>query len=433
MTSAATHGYLPLLLDRPAVGAQVRTGLLSFRRHFGTDPKGFWLPECAYCPEVEPYLREGNIRYFMLETHGVLLSTPRPRFGFHAPIVTPGRLAAFGRDPECSKQVWSADEGYPGDGAYRDFYRDAGYDLPLDYLGKALPLGERVPTGFKYYRVTDRRSQYKEPYNPEAATGKAAEHAANFLYWRTKEAEHYRWRNGRIPIMAAPYDAELFGHWWYEGPIFLEQLFRLLATQKGVVAATPSDYLSIYPLNQVAEPARSSWGYKGYNEVWLEGANDWMYRHLHSCQDRMAEAADAHAGSKGLSHRALNQAAREILLAEASDWAFIMKTGSVPDYAKRRFVSHVQRFQTLLDQVDEGAVDPVMLNRLEEMDGIFADQDLASSWRDAAAVLGGLVLVSEHETGQERAQNLKELGVQRVPDHKSEVFCLPIIGQIEGL
>ncbi len=381
ITSSATHGYLPLLLSRPAVGAQVRTGLSSFRKHFRSDPKGFWLPECGYCPEVEPFLREGNVSYFMLETHGVLLANPRPKMGFHAPIVTPGHLYAFGRDPDCSKQVWSAEEGYPGDGAYRDFYRDIGYELPIEYLGDALPGGERAPTGFKYCRVTDRRSDYKEVYEPEAAALRTEEHARNFLFWRAKEAEHYGQRNGRPPVMLAPYDAELFGHWWYEGPLFLENLLRLAGAYGGVRTATPSDYLSMYPVNQVAEPAGSSWGYKGYNEVWLEGSNDWIYRHLHECQERMASAAERHRDARGLAKRALDQAAREVFLAQSSDWPFILKTKSVPDYARRRFVTHVGRFQNLLDQVEEGAVDPILLERLEEADSIFTGSDLTASWR----------------------------------------------------
>ncbi len=384
ITSAATHGYLPLLLSEAAVGAQIRTGIDAFRRHLHASPMGFWLPECAYCPEVEFYLREGGVSYFVLETHGVLLARPRPKFGFHAPLSTPGRLAAFGRDPDCSKQVWSADEGYPGDGVYRDFYRDIGYDLPSSYLGKALPGGHSGPTGFKYYRVTDRKSQFKEPYDPEAAHAKAREHAANFLFWRTREAEHYAALNGREPIMVAPYDAELFGHWWYEGPLFLEELFRLMASQTEVVAATPTDYLSLYPVNQVAEPARSSWGYRGYNEVWLEGSNDWIYRHLHACQDRMQESVRKHQEASGLAKRALNQAAREILLAQASDWPFIMRTKSLPEYARGRFVSHIGNFRALLDQIDEGAVDPQFLAQLEKADGIFAGADVASSWRQDA-------------------------------------------------
>lgn len=384
LTSGATHGYLPLLLSSKAIGAQVRTGLSAFRRRFGVDPQGFWLPECAYVPEAEPFLKEGHITYFVLETHGVLLAVPRPRFGFHAPLVTPHGMLAFGRDPECSKQVWSADEGYPGDGDYRDFYRDAGYDLPVEYLGKALPAGERAPIGLKYHRVTDRRSQFKDLYNPLAAARKAREHAANFLYWRSQEALHYGSVIGRIPIMVAPYDAELFGHWWYEGPIFLDELFRSMARQhRGVTAITPSEYVRYYPVNQVAQPASSSWGYKGYNEVWLEGSNDWIYRHLHICQEQMAEATERHRDASGLAFRALNQASREILLAQASDWPFIMKTGSLPEYARSRFTSHVGRFRRLIDEIDRGAVDPVFLQELEERDSIFRDLDLAACWREA--------------------------------------------------
>jgi 1,4-alpha-glucan branching enzyme len=386
LTSAATHGYLPLLLDPKAMGAQVRAGLSAFRSRFGTDPEGFWLPECAYTPEVEPFLKEGHVTYFVLETHGLLLATPRPRFGFHAPLVTPQRILAFGRDPECSKQVWSADEGYPGDGSYRDFYRDVGYDLPVDYLGKALPGGVRAPVGIKYHRVTDRRTQFKDLYDPQAARGKAREHAFNFLFWRNKEAEHYGNVTGRIPIMVAPYDAELFGHWWYEGPVFLDELFRAMARQEGgVTAIAPTEYAQRYPVNQVAQPAASSWGYKGYNEVWLEGSNDWIYRHLHACQEQIAEAVERHGGASGLSRRALNQAGREVLLAQSSDWPFMMKTGSVPDYARSRFVSHVGRFRRLIDEVDRGAVDPVFLRDLEERDSIFRDLDLASCWREIGA------------------------------------------------
>lgn len=386
MTSAATHGYLPLLLNPKAIGAQVRAGLASFRQHFGRETQGFWLPECAYGPEVEPFLREGHVTFFILETHGLLFATPRPKFGFHAPVLTPQHILAFGRDPDCSKQVWSAEEGYPGDPDYREFHRDIGYELPEEYLGKALPADGRAPTGFKYFRVTDRHSDAKDFYDPEAARRKVREHAANFVFWRNKEAEHYRAVLGRTPIMVAPYDAELFGHWWYEGPQFLDQVFRLLATERqGVVAIAPSEYVNYYPVNQVAQPARSSWGYKGYNEVWLEGSNDWIYRHLHACQDQMVEAFEKHRDASGLSRRALCQATREILLAQASDWPFIMKTGSVAGYARSRFVSHVTRFRRLIDEVESGAVDPVFLHALEERDSIFAGLDPASLWAGSPA------------------------------------------------
>lgn len=375
LTTAATHGYLPLLMRPEAIAAQIKVGIKTFKRFFHHSPKGFWLPECAYTPEAEPHLRREGILYFILETHGVLFATPRPRFGFFAPIITGQDLICFGRDPDCSKQVWSADEGYPGDPSYREFYRDIGYELPLDYLGKALPGSTRVPVGIKYYRVTDRKSSEKDVYNVDAARRMAWEHAGNFMFWRNKEAEYWEKALGRKPMMIAPYDAELFGHWWYEGPLWLENLLRQMASNPEVKTIFPSEYLEIYPVNQRSAPSESSWGYKGYHEVWLEGSNDWIYPHLHYLQDRMVEIARLRRNSSGLLSRGLNQAAREVLLAQASDWPFIMKAGTVPEYAKNRFITHVGRAQKLLKQAEEGAIDPVFLKNIEVSDSLFPDID----------------------------------------------------------
>jgi 1,4-alpha-glucan branching enzyme len=382
MTSSATHAYLPLLMQDESIVTQIRTGIRAFERRFGFTPKGFWLPECAYSPEIEPHLAGSGVQYFILETHGVLCANPRPRYGFHAPVLTPLGLAAFGRDVECGKQVWSADEGYPGDGAYREFHRDIAYDLPVEYLGKAIPGGVRTPTGLKYYRVTDRRSEHKEPYDPDAAAARAKIHAANFVFWRNKEAEYWGSVLGKPPVMTAPYDAELFGHWWYEGPLWIEEVLRLTADPAaGVRSVTPSLYLGKHPPAQVVAPAASSWGYKGYSEVWLGHQNDWIYRHLHACQEAMAEASVKHAGARGISARVLNQALRELLLAQSSDWPFIITSGTVPDYARKRLVLHIGRFQALMGQLNSGQIDETYLHELEEKDNIFPFLDFRSFTR----------------------------------------------------
>ena len=178
--------------------------------------------------------------------------------------------------------------------------------------------------------------------------------------------------------MVAPYDAELFGHWWFEGPLWLEFLLRRMASEnQQVITITPSEYAEYYPVNQVSKPAVSSWGYKGYHEVWLEGSNDWIYRHLHHCQEQMIWMARKHKRASGLLKRALNQAAREILLAQSSDWPFIMKSGTVPEYARNRFITHIGRFRQLIKEVENGAVDPVFLRQLETWDSVFPDIDYA--------------------------------------------------------
>ncbi|MDI3280595.1 MAG: DUF1957 domain-containing protein [Bacillota bacterium] len=377
MASAATHGYLPLLdLHPEAVRAQIKAGVETFRRFFGHDPLGFWLPECGFQPGQECFLAAEGIRYFIVETHGLLYASPRPRYGTFAPVYCPAGVAAFGRDVESSKQVWSAQEGYPGDYDYRDFYRDIGYDLDLDYIGPYLhPPGLRGHTGLKYHRITG-RTEHKEPYNPQWAREKAALHAGNFMFNREKQVEYLASVMDRAPIVVAPYDAELFGHWWFEGPQWLEFLIRKIAyDQETIKLCTPGDYLRLYPRNQLSTPSGSSWGWKGYHEVWLNGSNDWIYRHLHKASQRMIELANAHPSAEGLRGRALRQAGRELLLAQSSDWAFIMKTGTMVQYATRRFQEHIHRFTQLYHQIKEGRIDEPFLARLEGEDNLFPELD----------------------------------------------------------
>jgi len=135
ITCAATHGFLPLMEVVPeAMRAQILIGRDSHREHFGVDPKGIWLPECAYSPALDSLLQEADLRWFVIDAHGLMFGSPRPRYAIYAPCFTPAGPAVFGRDRDSSRQVWSAEEGYPGDPAYRDFYRDIGFDLPLEQL-----------------------------------------------------------------------------------------------------------------------------------------------------------------------------------------------------------------------------------------------------------------------------------------------------------
>lgn len=376
ITCPATHGYLPLMIHREAVRAQIQIGIDYYRAQFGRNPRGFWLSECGYQPGHDEILREAGVRYFFTDAHGVLHARPRPKYGTYAPIYCPSGVAAFGRDMESSKQVWSADEGYPGDYDYREFYRDIGYDLEYEYIRPYLGQdGLRKNTGIKYHRITGRTAD-KKPYVHWVARERAATHAGNFMFNREAQVEYLAGLLDRPPIVVAPYDAELFGHWWYEGPEWLEFLIRKVAyDQKTLRLITPGDYLELHPRNQVAEPSMSSWGYKGYNEVWLEGSNDWIYPHLHMAAGRMIELANAHPHAEGLLRRALNQAARELLLAQSSDWAFIMKTGTMTPYAVKRTKDHLGRFNRLYEQISAGRIEEPFLREIEEKDNLFPEID----------------------------------------------------------
>jgi 1,4-alpha-glucan branching enzyme len=353
-------------------------GAESYQRAFDRPLPGFWLPECGYYPGLEDFVQEAGGRYFFLESHGILNAAANPRYGYLAPLACANGVAAFGRDPAAGRQVWSADEGYPGDYWYRDFYRDIGFDLDFDTIKPYVLDGHtRIFTGFKYYRITGKTDE-KEPYEPARARERAAVHAGDFLERQVAAVERYAPAMDQPPLIVALYDAELFGHWWFEGPQWLDFLIRKLASDQDTVElVTPGQYLERHPTQQCAQPSASSWGDKGYSDFWLNPGNDWIYRHLHEAAARMKDLADTHrdAVPGSLEYRALQQAARSLLLAQSSDWAFIMKTGTAVDYAYGRTRDHIGRFHYLADAVSANAIDEQKLRALEAMDNIFPDID----------------------------------------------------------
>lgn len=378
ITCCATHGFLPLMNNEKARKAQIRAAVSDYQRHFGRPPRGIWLAECAYYPGIDDILKEEGIKFFFLEAHGILYGTPRPKFGVFAPVYCPSGVAAFSRDMETAHQVWSAESGYPGDPDYREFYRDLGYDLEYEYVKPYLHSdGIRRNIGIKYHRITGKVAlSDKQPYNPQWAKNKAAEHAGNFLFNRTKQVEYLFSILGRPPLVTSMYDAELFGHWWFEGPEFINFLFRKMHYDQNMIKpVTPLEYLDKFPVNQVMTPAASSWGDKGYYEVWLNETNDYIYRHLHKAADRMTELAEKFPHASGVLERALNQSARELLLAQSSDWAFIMTTGTMLEYAEKRTRDHLLNFMNLYEQINAGAIDEFYLSGLESRNNIFPEID----------------------------------------------------------
>lgn len=377
IASAATHGFLPLLSLTPeSLKAQIVIGVEAHERFFGSRPRGIWLPECGYTPAVERVLYENGIEYFIIEAHGLLYANPRPVFGTYSPIVTPQGLVVFGRDAESSKQVWSSREGYPGDSDYREFYRDIGYDLDLDYIRDYIsPDGQRTSTGIKYYRVTGGNGD-KLLYDPELASAKASMHAEDFMACREQQLLRLNAAMDRPPIVVCPYDAELFGHWWFEGPQWLYGLFSRIHKSQGTFRlTTPGEYMDNFPVMQMASPCPSTWGNRGYSEVWLNSSNDWIYRHLDKAAERMVELANEFPEAEGLTRAALNQAARELLLAQSSDWAFIMRTGTVVQYAVKRIRDHIGRFTRLYTDIKENSLDESWVREIEFCDSIFPDMD----------------------------------------------------------
>jgi 1,4-alpha-glucan branching enzyme len=376
---SATHAFLPLLATTPSEArAQVRLGVAAHRHQLGVNPPGIWLPECGYFPGLEQVLADEGLTYFISDTHAVLFAQPPPVLGSFAPIVTPSGVLAFPRDPDSSRQVWSADEGYPGDPRYREFYRDVGHDLPADQLeGLIQPTGARKNTGIKYHRITGRQVplESKELYDRRAALEAVEAQAAHFVEARRQQLEHWSARLGRAAVVVAPYDAELFGHWWFEGPWFLDRVVRRAAAEPTLRLSTPGDVIRSGASFQRATPAASSWGDKGYAEVWCNGKNDWVWPALHRAQAELARLVEAHPRAEGLMRRALAQLGRELLLASASDWPFIISMGTMVDYAERRLEEHLAQFDALARMVREGALDEARIAALEAKDCVFAELD----------------------------------------------------------
>ncbi len=373
-TCAATHGFLPMLKEQPeTVRAQVLIGRDSYREHFGRDPRGIWLPECAYYPGLESVLAEAGIRWFLVDAHGLIFGNPQPRFGFFAPYFTPDGPACFGRDRESSRQIWSQHEGYPGDPAYRDFYRDLGQDVPITQIREVYGADAHSRfTGIKLHRITG-RTNAKQLYNRDWAMGAVDSHAGDFLRARMAQIGELAEKLPVDPILLSPFDAELFGHWWFEGPEFLNLYLRKAAFDQSVfLLTTPSAFLGDHPVQQVLQPSGSSWGHKGYWEVWLNDSNAWIYPHLHAAGRTMVRFAKRFKETcPPMAERYLRQMARELLLAQSSDWAFLIRAGTARSYAERRTREHLLRFQALHDSLLSDPADESNLDSLEKTDNLF--------------------------------------------------------------
>jgi 1,4-alpha-glucan branching enzyme len=397
-TSCATHAFMPFISREEARRAQVGISQQNHQKHFGKRARGFWLAECGYEPKIEELLKEFGVEFFILDSHGLLFGTPRPRYGVFAPVVTPSGVLAFARDLESGWQVWNARGGYPGDFYYREFYRDLGFDADYDYIKPYLHQdGIRRNIGIKYHRITGGGDLgQRAPYDRQQALARVSEHATDFVRNRQRQIEGLYKTFERKSIVICPYDAELFGHWWFEGPQFLEAVIRRAASAQNVFRlSTPSEYAETNHPHPTQQPAASSWGAEGYNRVWLNPDNQWLYRHQHWAEDRMVELANRFPNAHGQLKNMLNQAGRELLLAQSSDWAFMISRQASASYAVKRFRDHIYRFTALHEKILRQDFDRDWLHPLEEQDNIFKELDYRVFRSDGGTGMRGDAVASD--------------------------------------
>lgn len=282
-----------------AIRAQIEQGVRTYERHMGIKPRGIWLAECAYFPGLDKYLAGYGIEYFFIDSHGLWYADERPKYGVYRPVITPNNVFTFARDPESSEQVWSAQIGYPGDSRYREFYRDIGFDREHDYIRPYIdPSGVRTNTGIKYHKITSKEIPLKEGffYDIDDAKNVAWAHAKDFVAKKEAQVDYLlNLFDGLEPIIVAPFDAELFGHWWYEGPIFLEYFMKEASRSQKLRVVRACDVVDWIEKVQIPHLPHQAGEQAANNEVWLNGSNDWIYLHLHEMIERMTDMAKRHA------------------------------------------------------------------------------------------------------------------------------------------
>ena len=376
ITTAATHAYLPLYKDYPtAIKAQVVMGLRTHKRVFGQNASGFWLPECGYYPGLDQVLSENGVSWCQLASHSVITSLDKSIYGGYKPVRLPSGLIGFPRDWSVTSLVWSSVSGYPCDGDYRDFYRDIGYYMPLDYVRPYIHEPEvRVFTGYKYHAITG-RTEEKRFYSPEKAQEKVRLHVENFLYNIKRKGIMIETLGIEDPVFNLCFDSELFGHRWYEGISFLEGVLREGSASSDFQFTTPTSVILSDGVCDKLRVNESSWGAGGYSDTWLDGSNAWIYRHIRKAIDRMQELTHRFPDQGSLKGRFLNQASREVLLSMASDWPCIMHDRTSVTYAEKRLRNHLGSFNVVYSSMCRNTVNTEWLINAERRNQIFPDMD----------------------------------------------------------
>jgi 1,4-alpha-glucan branching enzyme len=407
-TSAATHGYLPLLSRDSSIFGQIATGVRTYRRWFGRDPRSIWLPECAYRPAaldtsveppirrpgIESFLAAQGIRVFFSETHTVEGGRPVGKAAGDAigpygviprasamPLTpeeqqvpgttfrpywvgdAPGQTAVLARNNRTGQQVWSGDHGYPGDAAYREFHR------------------KDPVSGMQYWRITGPKVDLgdKQPYDPETAAIRVQEHGRHFAWLVADLLREYNDETKQFGVISAAYDTELFGHWWFEGVAWLKEVLRSLATMETVELTTAEGIITNHAPERVMDLPESSWGAGGNHSTWLNPETEWMWPVIHGAERTMEALVERYPNASGEKLDVLSQAARELLLLQSSDWPFLVTTGQAKEYATERFEDHVDRFNQLVELAAvEGELSSdqsAFLSGLKDRDNPFSDVD----------------------------------------------------------
>lgn len=425
MTCGATHGYFAILGTEESIEMQVITAINNYEKHFGRKPRGMWLPECAYRPAyewhsyipvnpfhhkrlrpgVEQILFEHNIDYFITDQELLDNSYPIGRFeddektdfmpinrldyipkpwnfdknplrlhlAASSEKVEFGYAAAFTRHRDIAMQVWSGEVGYPAEADYLDFHK------------------KHMASKLRYWRVTDKKADmmYKTLYHPDWVFHKLDMQANHFIHQIENTINYHHNQTGIFGTLCAPFDTELFGHWWFEGPEFIRMVLKGLNNSPWVNSATLSEQYDRVKPKEVMRFPEGSWGENNNHDVWMNSDTEWTWECIYNNEYRFSRILNKYPidSMNKVMTRIMKQAMRELLLLQASDWQFLIHTWSARDYAEQRFFYHHNDFNRLCDLANKyynssklDSHDEQYLEQCEKRNAVFTEIEL-SSWR----------------------------------------------------
>lgn len=371
ITCGATHGFLPLFENNSGIFSQIQLAVETHKKYFNKEPRGFWLPECAYRPEdyksgkfresIDYWLNNSDIEYFFVDSHGIIdaeILQQKNEMGLRTSYgykLNSG-VSVFGRDMTVSRQVWDAKIGYPGNEFYREFHK------------------KDHESGLRYHRITDKLlpNNEKDLYNIEKANSIVESDASHFLSLITTELTQTSELLIDKKIIIAPFDFELFGHWFAEGINWLKNVMKRIFHQEKIEMVTISEYVSQYKDKfSIIKMRESSWGEGGDFRVWKNPDHGWIWPYINGSIREFEEILENSPTPDEWQLRILKQTARELLLMEGSDWPFLLYTEQAKEYANKRFHHHHQRFLKLLWAAKNfNDRDRIKLGELEEIESI---------------------------------------------------------------
>tara|TARA_B100001093_G_scaffold302058_1_gene288103 strand:+ start:1999 stop:3612 length:1614 start_codon:yes stop_codon:yes gene_type:complete len=379
ITTTATHAVLPLYNSIPeTILAQLKVGKIVFEKFTGIDPEGLWLPECAYCKGLEDFIKKAGYKYTFLDTTSIEFASPNIENNIYRITQAKNGVQFMARDPESSHQVWSAETGYPSDSDYREYHKDLADDSDSPQIQQYIGyFRHRCQSGLKYWSVAEKNGK-KLFYDPQKASIKAKYHAREFMLDKRNQLRNLHQKDQEF-LITAPFDAELFGHWWHEGPIWLEEVIRIANRQGDFTLGKPSSSESSVNCSVEIQPEGATWGKNSSLEHWVNPTNDWIYPQLFQAVRQFQKILLTQFQTEEVISdeldRTLKQAARSLLLAQSSDWAFMIRTGSSQKYAFKRVKDSLARFNFLAHSILNKDIPKRKLLALEIMDDIFPEID----------------------------------------------------------